>query len=75
MINPKVFREISKGILKCLNETCDDDTRYLLIAWSDDAHGPTYVGGNDENMPRVLKMLAMASHTVETMEGIESGTA
>ena len=75
MINPKIFREISHDIIKRLLEAGDDDTRYCLIAWGDDTSGPTYVGGNDEDMPRVLKMLAMASSTVEAMEGIESGTA
>lgn len=75
MINPAMFREISNGIVKRFVEADEDDTRYCLIVWSDEDGSPAFIGGNDQNMLRVLKMLAIAGSTVESIEGIKSGTA
>jgi hypothetical protein len=75
MIDPQMCREISVNIMNRIGEGECKDTRYCLIVWCDCGDKPEFIGGNDINMPRVLKMLAHAGQTVEAMEGIEGGHA
>ena len=69
------FRAVIAGITAQLNPGDGEGLRYCLVVWTDDSGRPIFMGGNDDDSPRMLKMLAMAGELVEAMGGIESGHA
>jgi hypothetical protein len=72
---PEVAREIIDEIGSALRESGCPDMRFALVVWCDCNNQPLFVGGNDHDVPRVLKMMKLAADTVMKVQLETRGSA
>jgi hypothetical protein len=58
-----------------LNRGNCESMRFCLVVWCDCADRPMYIGGNEDDTPRLLKMMKAASDGVMAVEFETKGTA
>jgi hypothetical protein len=58
-----------------LNSGNCESMRFCLVVWCDCSDRPMYIGGNDDDTPRVLKMMKLAADGVISVEFETRGTA
>jgi hypothetical protein len=72
-------RELIGGMIENIGDALNSgecqDMRFCLIVWCGCADRPSYVGGNDGDTPRVLKMMKLASDGVMSVNFETRGSA
>jgi hypothetical protein len=71
----EIVSDLILDIGKILNTGTCDNMRFCLVVWCDCADRPMYIGGNDDDNGRILKMLARAGQGVEACGNVVGGRA
>jgi hypothetical protein len=76
MTHPEIVDTLLRLIDRAINDGQCEDNRFALVIWCDCVEHPLFIGSNldhRDDLPRVIKMLKMASEKVlddiELVEG------
>jgi hypothetical protein len=75
MTEKALMMDLIPNISDALNSGECESMRFCLVVWCDCSDRPMYIGGNEDDTPRLLKMMKAASDGVMAVGFETRGTA